>query len=186
MAKVTIVQITNKRVLKNIEDVQNEVIGKIFLTKWNDKIKKEIIEKLDNVTFKHKVSDKATYATMDSSKLIMELTNSGFYLKDQQQKDLIVHEFMHLVTDTYFRRSQGHNRNYKTICYNLGYGEEVSDRTMTTSDSDYTDGYTEPNNYKYKVVCLECGRTTSKYKRKVDRSNYTSRCCRAKLRVEKI
>ena len=85
----------------------------------------------------------------------------------------INHEVIHILT-----LLSDNNNTFKLICDKLNI-EKYHKNNFSTKEE-----------YKYRIYCTECGKTTRKYKRKgkviKNIQNYYSTCCKADIKVEKI
>ena len=92
---------------------------------------------------------------------------------------VIRHEWAHYYITKTTHEDHGHDRMFKDLCDSIGCHGTTAIKVERTVEV----------KSKYSVYCADCGKLVVEYSRKcktVDHPElYTSKCCNAKLRVEK-
>ena len=100
--------------------------------------------------------------------------------------DTIHHEVIHILANTIYQANMGHSEYWKSLCRRYGVRP---DRCKSTNYYSVACNSTAPakvtTNYKYHIVCSECGKIVARRNRLDKRliKGYKSSCHRAPLEV---
>lgn len=94
-------------------------------------------------------------------------------MNPEQQKDVVIHEFFHVIAYERFGKSVGHSVHFKRLVKIYGYPERIGMAAIVEEKP--------ASAWKYALVCEKCGRVLGYRDRKSNLSRYVSTCCKSEI-----
>lgn len=91
----------------------------------------------------------------------------------EQQREVVIHEFFHVISYVKFKKQVGHRAPFKRLVRMYGYPARIGMATIEVENRD--------SHWRYKIVCDKCGRVLGYRNRKSDLSRYVSTCCKSEI-----
>lgn len=139
-----LVEIEDYREENNYEKVVSMVKNTQLIIEPKKTSTNAYVELVDFIDYKFKIP-------VQNKKYLMYINETRFNEKDME--NLMYHEFAHIIANTFMGCDQFHNQFYKILGESLG--KPRSNFNATRPYPSYID---KENDFKYKVVCNNCGR----------------------------
>ena len=91
----------------------------------------------------------------------------------EQQREVVVHEFFHVISYVKKKKQVGHREPFKRLVRMYGYPARIGMATIEVENQDI--------HWRYKIVCDKCGRVLGHRDRKSNLSRYVSTCCKSEI-----
>lgn len=91
----------------------------------------------------------------------------------EQQREIVIHEFFHVISYVKFKKQVGHRAPFKRLVRMYGYPARIGMATIEVENHD--------SHWRYKIVCDKCGRVLGYRNKKSNLSRYVSTCCKSEI-----
>ncbi|MGL5315893.1 MAG: SprT-like domain-containing protein [Peptostreptococcaceae bacterium] len=176
-------EIIEEKIYSYCEKVRNSLITTLTFYIKNRKKGIEVYNKLSETKIKiadiHKNKKTLGTANHHDNVITLYIGSNLKYATNKELEEVIIHEFMHIIVETYYKQRCSHNQKYKNMCKLFGYDENVYNKTRVISNATY-------NEKRYKVYCTKCGKVIHGFDRLTEKMKVilmisTSGCCKAEI-----
>lgn len=158
-----------------VEEVRHELIGRTEgIYELYDSEIEEIQDKLRATKIDFYNGDNEVLGrTLPVTNLIELNKRTLLEMSLEQQREIVIHEFFHVISYVKFKKQVGHRAPFKRLVRTYGYPARVGMATLKVENLDSC--------WRYKIVCDNCGKVLGHRDRKSNLDRYVSTCCRAKI-----